>query len=79
MDIITNKSFSKTIEEIATTKRMPYLDAILKYCKDNNMEEETAAKLLTPTLKQKLRDEALKAGQITAKTKKRKVKDAIDL
>lgn len=79
MEILTNKMFSKAIEEIVSTKRMPYLDAILKYCKDFNMEEETAAKLLTPSLKQKLRDEALQTGQITARAKKRKVKDAIDL
>ena len=72
IDIITNKLFSKSVEELVQNKKMPYLDAILHLGKEYNMEEETVAKLLTPTLKQKLREEVVKEKLITVKPKKAK-------
>lgn len=44
---ITNQqTFSLAIETIVKDKNMPYLDAVLKYCEENNVEVESVARLL---------------------------------
>ena len=37
---------------------MGYMDSVLFYCEQNEMEPETAASLITGKLKQKIREEA---------------------
>jgi hypothetical protein len=37
---------------------MGYMDSVLYYCEQNEMEPETAATLITGKLKQKIREEA---------------------
>lgn len=53
---ITN--FSLKIEELVKEKNLSYMDAILLYCENNNLEIEVAAKLISGALKAKLQVEA---------------------
>ena len=55
---IKPQDFAIIIEDIVTTKKMSYLDAISYYCEDTKMEPETVGKLVQGNLKAKLREEA---------------------
>jgi hypothetical protein len=39
-------------------KDIPYIDAVVMYCEENNFELETAAKLVSGVLKSKIKLEA---------------------
>ena len=52
------KTFSMHIEELVCELKVPYMDAIVHYCERNDMEIETAAKLLNNKIKQSIASEA---------------------
>lgn len=58
--VIDVKEFLTIIETLVQEKKMEYIDAIVYYCEQNNMELETAAKLIKQNqkLKAKIRLEA---------------------
>ena len=45
-------------KEIVETKEITYLDAIMDYCQKNNLEVESAAKLVNQKIKAQLKVEA---------------------
>lgn len=51
-------SFSCEIERIVYDKDVSYMDAILIYCENTGFEVELAAKLISDTLKSKIKMEA---------------------
>lgn len=53
---ITNFSFN--IEKIAMEKSISYMDAIVFYCEETGFEIEIAAKLVSNSLKSKIKLEA---------------------
>lgn len=46
------KTFSMTIEKVVNDLKVPYMDAICWYCDKNDIEVETAAKLVNSKIKQ---------------------------
>ena len=51
---MNSKEFSLIIEDIVKKhKELSYVDAIVKYCDENNIEIETTARLITKQLKEK--------------------------
>ena len=50
--------FSQTIENLALNEGFTLLDAIVYHCGDIEMEVEVAATLISPALKQKIKEEA---------------------
>lgn len=58
LDLMTSQKFSITIEKIVKEKRLSYIDAIVWWCEQNEMEIESAAKLCSGVIKEKLRFEA---------------------
>ena len=56
---IKPQDFAIIIEDIVTSKKMTYLDAISYYCEETKMEPETVGKLVQGNLKAKLREEAM--------------------
>lgn len=62
--IINVQDFLQKIEEIAETKRMETLDAVLYYCAQTGLEIETAAELIKKNakMKAKVRVDAESAG-----------------
>lgn len=58
LDIMTSQKFSLIIEQTAREKRLTYMDAIVWWCEKNEMEIETAAKLINGVIKEKIRVEA---------------------
>tara|TARA_A100000172_G_C2948679_1_gene78301 strand:- start:132 stop:341 length:210 start_codon:yes stop_codon:yes gene_type:complete len=58
INILTTAKFSKIIIEIVEDKEVSYLDAITDYCQKNNLEIESAAKLVNQKIKAQLKEEA---------------------
>jgi hypothetical protein len=56
---MNSKEFSLEIEKIVQDKRgISYMDAILKYCEENELDPGTVAPMITKTLKDKITIEA---------------------
>lgn len=62
----TSIEFTKKIEEVVRVKDCSYIDAIVEYCKDNNLELETAGSIVRnfPKLKAKVQLEAEKLNML---------------
>ena len=58
LNLNSAKEFYLKIEDIVADTRMGYMDSVLFYCEQNEMEPESAAILITGKLKQKIREEA---------------------
>ena len=58
LNLNSAKEFFLKIEDIVNETKMGYMDSVLFYCEQNEMEPETAAILITGKLKQKIREEA---------------------
>jgi DNA-directed RNA polymerase alpha subunit len=52
------QSFSYMIENVVSSDQIGYISAISEYCERNGMEVETAAKLCTNNIKDRLKLEA---------------------
>ena len=57
-NMMNTKAFSILIEEIVIEKRLSYMDAIVHYCDNNEMEIESAAKLVNTKIKESIKLEA---------------------
>ena len=54
----TSAEFYTKIVKLVQDTKLSYMDAVLHYCDQNNMEPETAAKLVNTKLKAQIREEA---------------------
>ena len=55
---MNSKEFSLKIEGISKQKRCSYMDAILEFCKDNELDG-TVGNLISKSLKEKIKAEAV--------------------
>lgn len=55
---VSREKFTGDIESLVLKTKMSYIDAIVEYCGDNNIEVDTVNKLISKPLKEKLRHEA---------------------
>jgi hypothetical protein len=75
LDSLPNPSkFSIMIEKLSKSTEMGYIETILSYCDENSIEFETVAKLVNPTLKDKLRKEFSEIHNLLPKQPKLKRK-----
>jgi Phage late-transcription coactivator len=51
-------TFSYHVEKLANSKSIPYIGAVILYCEERQLEVEVAAKLISASLKAKIRLEA---------------------
>lgn len=54
------QKFAQDIESIVKNSKISYIDAIVTYCEENNIEIESVPKLMSKPLKEKLKCEATK-------------------
>ena len=54
----TSSEFYTKIVKLVEDTKLSYMDAVLHYCDQNNMEPETAAQLVNTKLKAQIREEA---------------------
>ena len=55
---MTKAKFSIIIEKLVHEKQLTYMEALVYYCDNNELEVETAAKLINPVIKSKIEVEA---------------------
>ena len=52
---ISKEKFADDIEHLVLSTNMNYIDAIVQYCEDNEIEIETVGKLISKPLKEKIK------------------------
>ena len=65
--MLDTKSFSIKIEEISNELKISYMDAIVWYCEKNEIEVETAAKLINSKIKDTIAYEGSKLNMMKEK------------
>ena len=51
--------FSQDIEQLVLNSELNYIEAIVSYCEENNIELDSVSKLISKPLKEKLKSEAM--------------------
>ena len=70
---ISKTKFAEDIEGLVLETIMSYIDAIVDYCENNNIEIETVNKLISKPLKDKIKCEAMELNYLKAKAPKGKL------
>ena len=68
--IITPNKFALIVENIVKDKRISYIDAILEYCKDNEIDPSNTKSMINKTLKEKIAFEAQNLNMLKEKVAK---------
>lgn len=66
---LTPSKFSIEIEKIVSQMNMNYIDAICHYCETNNIEVESVSKLISKSLKERLKWDAVRLNYIKKTSK----------
>ena len=61
---MNSKKFALKIEAMVKEKKIPYMDAVLKYCEDNDIDTSSIGPLINKSLKEKIQAEAEKLNLI---------------
>ena len=61
---MNSKKFALTIEAIVKEKKIPYMDAVIKFCEENDLDTATVAPLINKSLKEKIQLEAEKLNLV---------------
>jgi hypothetical protein len=77
-DIIKSKflssdKFSIDIERFVRDNKCNYIDGIIQYCQENEIEIETVSKLMSKPLKEKLKNNAVDLNFLKKTIKSKKV------
>jgi|TARA_R110000803_G_scaffold205367_2_gene271991 hypothetical protein len=68
--IITPNNFALIVEDIVKTKRISYIDAVVLYCANNNIDPGTTKSMINKNLKEKIAYEAQNLNMLKEKTAK---------
>jgi len=58
MNLMNSKKFGLIIEDVVKKQRIPYMDAVIKYCEDNDIDLSSVGPLINKSLKEKIKEEA---------------------
>ena len=70
MSIITPNKFALLIEDIVKNKRISYIDAVVLYCTENQIDPATTKSMINKNLKEKITYEAQSLNMLKEKTAK---------
>ena len=62
--LMNSKKFALIIEGIVKENRISYLDAVLHYCEDNDIDTASVGPLINKSLKEKIKAEAEKLNLV---------------
>jgi len=65
---MNSKEFSLKIEEIVKQKRCSYMDAVVLFCDENEIDTSTIKPLISKSLKEKIKIEAIDLKLIKEKS-----------
>lgn len=66
---ISKDKFAEDIEALVLRTKMNYIDAIVEYCSENEIEVESVSKLLSKPLKEKIRAVATELNYLRPTTR----------
>lgn len=66
---LCSQKFAQDIEQIVKESKINYIDAIVHYCEENNIEVETVSKLISKPLKEKIKNDAIELNFLKKTTK----------
>ena len=55
---MNSKKFAMTIEAMVKEKKMPYMDAVLKFCEENDIDTASVGPLINKSLKEKTNEKS---------------------
>jgi len=61
---MNSKEFSLKIEDIVREKRISYMDAVVWYCDNNDIDTSTVAPMINKSLKEKIKIEAQEKNMV---------------
>ena len=61
---MNSKKFAMTIEAMVKERKMPYMDAVLKFCEENDIDTASVGPLINKSLKEKIKAEAEKLNLV---------------
>jgi KaiC/GvpD/RAD55 family RecA-like ATPase len=64
MNLMNSKKFGLLIEDIVKKKKITYMDAVIKYCEDNDIDLSSVGPLVNKSLKEKIKEEAQKLNMV---------------
>ena len=64
---LTKSKFTKLIEKTVAELKIPYMDAIIKVCENNEIEIDDVKKFISPVIKDKLEAEAMELNLLPKK------------
>ena len=64
---MNSKEFSLKIEAIVKEKRISYMDAVIDYCNNNDIDLGTVNPMINKSLKEKIKAEAINLKMIKEK------------
>ena len=70
MSIITPNKFAMLVEDIVRKKRISYIDAVVLYCAENQIDPSTTTSMINKNLKEKIAYEAQGLNMLKEKTAK---------
>lgn len=59
VEFMTKVKFSKIVEQVVLEKSLPYIDAVLYVCEQNEIDVEDSKKYVSNVIKSKLEAEAM--------------------
>jgi hypothetical protein len=62
--LMNSKKFALIIEGVVKDKKISYLDAVLHYCEDNDIDTASVGPLINKSLKEKIKAEAEKLNLV---------------
>jgi hypothetical protein len=68
--ILTPNKFALIVENIVKEKKISYIDAILDYCTDNEIDPANTRSMINKTLKEKIAYEAQNLNMLKEKVAK---------
>ena len=79
MSIITPNKFALIIEDIVRKKRISYMDAVIEYCAENQIDPSTTKSMINKNLKEKIAYEAQGLNMLKEKTAKLPIQKGYDM
>ena len=70
MSIITPNKFAMIVEDIVKKKKISYIDAVVLYCTENQIDPSTTKSMINKNLKEKIAYEAQGLNMLKEKTAK---------
>ena len=64
---MNSKEFSLKIESIVKDKRITYMDAVIDYCNNNDIDLTSVNPMINKSLKEKIKSEAINLKMIKEK------------